>query len=53
MIFIDDHTRLYWVYLMSENSKVEKNFQQFYSMIENQFQTKIRILPKTFNQPNL
>ena len=29
---------------MHEKSEVEKIFQQFYSMIENQFQTKIKIL---------
>ena len=42
--FIDDHTRLCWVYLMSEKSEVKKIFKDFYNMIENQFQTKISIL---------
>ena len=27
--FIDDHTRLTWVYLMKEKSKVETIFQKF------------------------
>ena len=42
--FINDHTRLCWVYLMREKSEVEKIFKEFYRMIENQFQTKISIL---------
>ncbi|XP_059632903.1 eIF-2-alpha kinase GCN2 isoform X3 [Cornus florida] len=42
--FIDDHTRLCWVYIMNEKSEVEKLFKDFYMMIENQFQTKIGIL---------
>jgi transposase InsO family protein len=42
--FIDDHTRLCWIYLMHEKSEVEKIFKDFYNMIENQFQTKISIL---------
>ena len=44
MTFIDDHTRLCWVYLMAEKSEVERIFKEFYRMIENQFQTKINIL---------
>jgi len=42
--FIDDHTRLCWVYLMNEKSEVENLFKLFYNMVENQFQTKIGIL---------
>ena len=42
--FIDDHTRLCWVYLMKEKSEVAEIFTDFYSMIETQFQTKISIL---------
>ncbi|XP_062107930.1 lysine-specific demethylase JMJ26-like isoform X2 [Humulus lupulus] len=42
--FIDDHTRLCWVYLMKEKFEVTKIFTDFYSMIETQFQTKISIL---------
>ena len=42
--FIDDHTRLCWVYLMREKSDVEHIFKEFYRMIETQFQTKINIL---------
>ena len=39
--FIDDHTRLCWIYLMSDKSEVETIFKNFYNMVENQFQTKI------------
>ena len=42
--FINDHTRLCWVYLIKEKSEVESLFKIFYSMIENLFQTKIGIL---------
>ena len=41
--FIDDHTRLCWVYLMSEKSKVGQIFKDFYTMVETQFQKKIRV----------
>lgn len=44
MTFIDDHTRLCWVYLMSEKSDIENLFKNFYTMVETQFQTKIGIL---------
>lgn len=42
--FIDDHTRLCWVYLMKEKSEVEGLFKDFYNMVENHFQTKISLL---------
>ena len=42
--FIDDNIRLCWVYLMHKKSEVETIFQNFYNMIENQFQTKVSIL---------
>ena len=42
--FIDDHTRLCWVYLMKEKSEVQNLFEIFYLMIENHFQTKIGII---------
>ena len=53
--FIDDHTRLCWVYLMTEKSEVEGIFKNFYNMIETQFDTKISILhsdngPEYFKQ---
>ena len=42
--FIDDHTRLYWVYLLKEKSKTCKIFQTFYSIIKTQFQAQIQVL---------
>lgn len=46
--FIDDHTRLTWLFLMKEKSQVEDIFRRFNSMIQTQFQTKVQIL-KTDN----
>ena len=46
--FIDDHTRVTWVFLMKEKSEVGQIFQTFHKMIQNQFQTKIQVL-KTDN----
>ena len=37
MTFIDDQTRLCWIYLMNKKSDVEKLFKDLYTFIENQF----------------
>ena len=42
--FVDDHTRLTWIFLMKEKSEVGQIFQNFNLMIQTQFQTKIQIL---------
>ncbi|KAA0035089.1 Beta-galactosidase [Cucumis melo var. makuwa] len=42
--FIDDHTRLTWVYLITDKSEVPSIFQNFYHTIKTQFHTKIAIL---------
>ncbi|KAA0068166.1 Beta-galactosidase [Cucumis melo var. makuwa] len=42
--FIDDHTRLTWVYLITDKFEVSSIFQNFYHTIETQFYTKIAIL---------
>jgi len=42
--FIDDHTRVCWVYLFKEKSEVAKIFQSFHAMIKNQLQTTIKVL---------
>ena len=42
--FVDDHTRLTWVFLMKEKSETESIFRNFHNMIQNQFQTKIQVL---------
>ena len=42
--FIDDHTRLTWVFLISNEYEVTSIFCDFYHTIETQFNTKIAIL---------
>ena len=42
--FIDDHTRVCWIYLMKKKSEAFNIFQTFHTMIKTQFQTTIRIL---------
>lgn len=42
--FIDDQTRVCWVYLFQEKSEVAKIFQSFHAMVKNQFQTTIKVL---------
>ena len=44
MTFIDDNTRLTWVFLLTNKCKVSLIFQQFYTTIGTQFNTKIAIL---------
>ncbi|KAL4021900.1 hypothetical protein IC575_020726 [Cucumis melo] len=39
--FIDDHTRLTWVYLITDKSEVFAIFQNFYHTIETQFHKKL------------
>lgn len=41
MTFIDDHTRLSWIYLLTNFFEVNDTFKCFYNVIEIQFQTKI------------
>ena len=35
LTFIDDHTRLTWVYLMKEKSETSTRFKDFHTMIQN------------------
>lgn len=44
VIFMDDHTRVCWVFLMKEKSEVFKLFKNFHQMVLNNFQTSIHIL---------
>ncbi|RVW63107.1 Retrovirus-related Pol polyprotein from transposon TNT 1-94 [Vitis vinifera] len=44
VIFVDDHTRVTWVFLMKEKSKVGHIFQTFNLMVQNQFNSKIQVL---------
>lgn len=46
--FIDDYTRLTWVYLMKSKSEVASIFPSFHKFIQNQFGTKIQ----TFRSDN-
>lgn len=43
LLFVDDHTRLSWVFLMKEKSETIQLFKQFHVMIQNQFNTNIQI----------
>ncbi|KAL0549174.1 hypothetical protein IC582_013655 [Cucumis melo] len=47
---IDDHTRLTWVYLITDKSEVSSIFQNFYHTVETQFHTKIAILRSDNNR---
>ena len=42
--FIDDHTRVSWVYLLKSKTEVYHTFRTFHSMIQTQFQTHIQVL---------
>ena len=42
--FIDDHTRLTWVFLISDKYEVASTFQNFYHTVETQFNAKTVIL---------
>ena len=44
MTFIDDHTRLTGIFLISNKSEVTSIFQDFYHTVEMQFNAKIAIL---------
>ena len=42
--FIDDYSKLCWIYLIKENSKTFSIFKQFHSMVQTQFNSKIKIV---------
>ena len=42
--FIDDHSRVCWVYLLKEKSETASTFKKFYSMIKTQFQSDIQMI---------
>lgn len=44
VIFVDDHTRLTWVYLMRHKSDFCNIFKQFVALVQNQFGTTIKTL---------
>ena len=39
----DNHTHVYWVYLLKENFEVDQIFKNFYSMIQNQCNASIQV----------
>jgi hypothetical protein len=41
--FIDDHTRIYWVYLLKEKSEVGQTVKNFYKMVQTQYQTNVQV----------
>ena len=41
--FLDDRTRVYWVYLLKEKFETTNVFQTFHRMIQNQFQAKLLV----------
>ena len=42
--FIDDHTRVCWVYLLRDKSEVAQIFENFNAMIQTQYNSKIQFL---------
>jgi hypothetical protein len=42
--FVDDCTRMTWLYLLKRKDEVFDVFQAFHAMIQNQFSAKIHIL---------
>ncbi|KAK2452382.1 putative mitochondrial protein [Trifolium repens] len=48
VLFVDDHSRITWLFLMKEKSELGNIFRKFNTMIQTQFQTKIQVL-KTDN----
>ena len=44
IIFVDDCTRMTWLYTMTHKSEVGKIFQQFYHMVENQHSLPFKVL---------
>ncbi|KAJ0617795.1 putative RNA-directed DNA polymerase [Helianthus annuus] len=44
ILFVDDCTRMTWVYFKKNKAEVYEKFVMFYAMIQTQFQTQIQIL---------
>ena len=40
--FIDDHTRVCWIYLLKEKSEVESTFANFHSLIQTQYDSRFK-----------
>lgn len=44
IIFIDDYTRMCWIYFMKQKSEVAEVFQKFKKWVENQSGCKIQVI---------
>ena len=44
IVFVDDCTRMTWLYAMKHKSDVSQIFRQFYRMVENQYSLPIKVL---------
>ncbi|RVW33428.1 Retrovirus-related Pol polyprotein from transposon RE1 [Vitis vinifera] len=44
LLFIDDHTRFTWFYLLKTKDEAYPTFLKFQALIENQFNTKIKVV---------
>ncbi|KAM1776985.1 hypothetical protein ACFX11_043708 [Malus domestica] len=44
VIFVDDCTRMTWLYTMKHKSDVGQNFHQFYCMVKNQYSLPLKVL---------
>ena len=44
VVFVDDYTRMTWLYLLKHKDEVFAVFQSFHTMVQTQFSTKIKIL---------
>ena len=44
LVFVDDCTRMTWVYFMKQKYEVFTHFSSFYNLIQTQFQKTIKIL---------
>jgi len=44
VIFVDDCTRMTWLYLLKHKNEVLSTFQSFHTMVQTQFLAKVQIL---------
>lgn len=44
ILFIDDFSRMTWVYFLKQKSDVPQTFIHFYNLVQTQYQTQIKIL---------
>ena len=44
VLFVDDYTRMSWVYILKQKSEVSSVFVTFYNMLQTQFHAQPKIL---------